>query len=101
VSIAITSWPWGIEQTAENLWIGPLRPDGMKVEQVVVGLNFDSELTTAAKTRKLANAQLIAASPELLEALQGCVEMLEDLGYAGGLTLAQATAAIAKATGEA
>jgi hypothetical protein len=59
-----------------------------------------------------ANARLIAAAPELLEALVGCAEMLEDCakqhwldgsGYCHG-TLAEkhaslARAAIAKATG--
>lgn len=44
-----------------------------------------------------ANAKLIAASPELLEALQYCVEMLENKGI-NGATLENAKLAIKKAT---
>ncbi len=45
----------------------------------------------------LANARLIAAAPELLEALQD----LMDTGFTGGPQGKRARAAIAKATGEA
>ena len=76
MSKAITAWPWGIEQAAETLWVGPLRPDGEKVEQVVVALNYDAELTTAAKTRQLSNALLIAAAPELLAACQNIAPLM-------------------------
>lgn len=44
-----------------------------------------------------ANARLIAAAPELLEALQDLV----DTGFVGGPQLKRAQAAIAKATGSA
>lgn len=70
-----TSWPWGIEQTSETLWVGPLRPDGCKVEQVVVGLNFDREMTDAAKARQIANAHLIAAAPDQHSALNYVADM--------------------------
>lgn len=110
-----TSWPWGIEQTAGMLWVGPLRPDGCKVEQVVVGLDYDTCLTTASKTRRLADATLIAAAPELLEALQslagnaGALRAFEwEIREAAGNTnwqclmdaIAKADAAIAKALGQ-
>ena len=42
-----------------------------------------------------ANARLIAAAPELLEALQACVKLLRE----DGTTTQRALAAIAKATG--
>lgn len=48
-----------------------------------------------------ANQQLIAASPELLEALVGVVKMMELAGspLIESITVASAKAAIAKATG--
>lgn len=53
-----------------------------------------------------ANAQLIAAAPELLEALESCASLLEFLepevrgGYSPDGALSKARAAIAKALGE-
>jgi hypothetical protein len=48
-----------------------------------------------------ANARLIAAAPDLLEALEGTAALLEALGYAAddSLTVGAARAAIAKAKG--
>ena len=88
------------EQAAETLWVGPLRPDGEKVEQVVVALNYDAELTTAAKTRQLSNALLIAAAPELLAACQNIAPLMgayknDDCMWAA---FSQIVAAITKAT---
>ena len=50
-----------------------------------------------------ANARLIAAAPELLETLESVVKVCDDLGRDGVFShvMAQARAAIAKATGEA
>lgn len=50
-----------------------------------------------------ANARLIAAAPELLEALQGVVSRCRNTGYIGmdGQFLKTVHTAIAKATGEA
>lgn len=47
-----------------------MRPDGHKVDAVVVGLNIDRELTVPAALRQYRNARLIAASPDLLEACE-------------------------------
>jgi hypothetical protein len=71
---AATPGPWGIEQTRDMLWVGPMRPDGYKVEHVVVGLNIDSQLTHSAALRQLYNSRLIAAAPDMLAALEAAVE---------------------------
>ena len=47
-----------------------------------------------------ANARLIAAAPDLLEALKWMVLRTEEGGYPDGKCLEEARAAIAKATGE-
>ena len=47
-----------------------------------------------------ANARLIAAAPELLEALKWMVLRTEEGGYLDGKCLEEARAAIARATGE-
>lgn len=56
------------------------------------------------KTQK-ANASLIAAAPDLLEALEGVTDMAADMipsmGFAGLALIEAARAAIAKARGEA
>lgn len=99
---------WGIEQTRDMLWIGPMRPDGVKVDEVVAGLAIGPELTMAAAIKQLRNAHLIAAAPDLLDALQGAVSEIEDLrGYAnnhGGMIddvrCDYGRAAIAKALGK-
>lgn len=69
-----TPGPWGIEQTRDMLWVGPMRDDGHKVDHVVVGLNIDSELTQAAALRQLYNSRLIAAAPDMLAALEAEIE---------------------------
>ena len=56
----------------------------------------------AAAIKQTANARLIAAAPELLEALEATVSLLEKLGHFSdnSLTVAVARAVIAKARGE-
>lgn len=73
-----TQGPWGIEQTDENNWIGPMRPDGRKVSEIVCHTDREG-LNVSALNRNDANARLIAAAPDLLAAckrLEAVVEMV-------------------------
>lgn len=73
--ISHTREPWGIEQTEATNWIGPLRVDGKKIDEVVCHIERDG-LAPDSLARNDANARLIAAAPELLE---GCKMMLSFL----------------------
>lgn len=90
---------WGIEQTREMLWIGPMRPDGHKVDDVVVGLTIGPELTASAALKQFHRAQLIAAAPDLLEVTRKVIEAADIAGLNGPLAQA-ARAAFARATGQ-
>ncbi len=61
---------WGIEETDEMFWVGPMRQDGKKVADIVVGLprscNYREEYNTSQRER----ARLIAAAPDMLDALR-------------------------------
>jgi hypothetical protein len=65
---AFTRGPWGIERTAQRAWVGQLREDG-KVSSIVCSTDCDPTLIEWARERNLANARLIAASPDLFD---GC-----------------------------
>lgn len=94
-----TPGPWGIEQTDDTNWIGFMRPhDPKKVELIVCTTSRDS-LTDEALAKNDANARLIAAAPEMLEALKDAVCALDCCGkdYPAA---EKARAAIAKATGK-
>ncbi|WP_164241985.1 hypothetical protein [Stenotrophomonas maltophilia] len=83
-----TPGPWGIEQTDDTNWIGFMRPDGKKVELIVCTTSRDNFFKPETQERNDANARLIAAAPELLEALKGLLDdvqglMSESEGVAG------------------
>lgn len=98
-----TKGPWGIEQTKTTNWIGPMRKSGDgKIAEIVCSTNRE-DLELAALEREDANAALIAASPELFEALEACIPTLESVWMLTGSKsrkerLDQARAALAKAT---
>jgi hypothetical protein len=62
---------------------------------LVVWKMEDDELSPECE----ANARLIAAAPDLLEALETCEAFLLSAGFASSGAYAEASAAIAKATG--
>lgn len=63
-----TPGPWGIEQTNNCNWIGPMRrAPSRKVKELVVHTDREG-LTIDALAKSDANARLIAAAPDLLEA---------------------------------
>lgn len=94
-----TKGPWGVEQTSQMLWVGPMRPDGHKVDQVVVGLNIDRELTVTAALRQHRNAHLIASAPELADALEDFL-IHSSMGWEVDGLMDNATAVLRKARGE-
>ena len=71
-------------------WHGP---------EMVNVINWNG-ISRATSVTGQANARLIAAAPDLLEALQWVVLRTEEGGYPDGKCLEEARAAIAKATGE-
>lgn len=71
-----TQGPWGIEQSTNTLWIGPMRADGKKVADVVVAVDYDQTYTEESLTIRRANAALIAAAPSLAEALREAINTL-------------------------
>lgn len=101
-----TPGPWRlIDETGDELAITTDdRMDCNCVEIVAVAIGWDEPL----ESEQQANARLIAAAPELLEALLATYEALgisyplhsSDMDKRGAV-LAKACAAIAKATGEA
>lgn len=56
-----TPGPWSVEKGAKGLWIGA---DALACRTVAVTTNYCGD------EQRLANARLIAAAPELLEAAQ-------------------------------
>lgn len=104
-----TPGPWGVEQTRDMLWVGPMRPDGHKVDEVVVGLAIGPDLTVTSALKQLWNGSLIAAAPELYAVAEVTEELFRELtGKVNEAFLDRfakvhfaARAALAKARGEA
>ena len=66
-------------------------PDGIRVADCN-GLERDSE-------ERQANCRLIAAAPELLEALREVVQDWQDIGTVGPVTMGHVSQALSRATG--
>jgi hypothetical protein len=74
-----TPGSWGIEYGTDTLWVGPMRRDEQKVSAVVVDVEYHPDLKPEARAEKLANALLIAASPDMREALNTCLSVFESI----------------------
>lgn len=96
---AHTPGPWGIEQTDDTNWIGFMRPHDRKVELIVCTTARDFTLKDEAREENDANARLIAAAPELLEAAMAFIAPFDGIEVVHDGDIAKARAAIAKATG--
>lgn len=77
-----TPGPWGVEQTGDTNWIGPLRGNG-KVAEIVCSTDREG-LKRSALERNDANAHLIAAAPDMLDTLRAAREFITngiEFGY--------------------
>lgn len=106
---AHTPGPWRLHFWAENVGISADRPKQRDCETVATVYRGPETASYATDREKAdANARLIAAAPDLLEALDGVIGFIDDLALLGGMTanggaqerLDAARAAIAKARGE-
>ena len=84
-----TPGPWGWDSTVWDY-------DPVQEAPWLVTTEGDRVLSGSIQCTSKANARLIAAAPDLLEALQGFIEGAEAMGW----STKKARAAIAKATGE-
>jgi hypothetical protein len=97
-----TPGPWGLDTLKTSCGIChkigpfPYKPDRQCHACVYVDYPGDG----AIERELLANARLIAASPDLLEALQNLIAAVEEPDSDSLMELIQARAAIRKATGE-
>lgn len=81
---SFTPGPWGVETTSTRNWIGPMRyasPGSHPRKKVYQVLCFTERefLSDSALFRSDANAKLIAAAPQLLEACQLALSSLDKL----------------------
>ncbi len=65
-----TPGPWYAEITNRNIWIGPPKASGTKVDDIVAKLECGTEYSESHNTTTIANGHLIAAAPELYAALE-------------------------------
>ena len=87
-----TPGPWSVAETRHNYDTVIRGPRGEPIALTLIAGYTKKEGT--------ANSALLAAAPDLLEALKWMVLRTEEGGYPDGKCLEDARAAIAKATGE-
>ena len=92
-----TKGPWKVGQ-----YLGSLRQFVIHMDVGGNGRGSDVAFTSAAfgNDETIANARLIAAAPDLLEALKDMVDLVELMCPFDGPQQRKARAAIARATGE-
>lgn len=74
---APTRGPWGVEVGRSMAWVGPMRPDGRKVDEVVVSVECGHGYREDFSAQQFANAQLIAAAPDMAKALADLLTVAE------------------------
>ena len=95
-----TSGPWEVEQPMDHeLWIVEAGKEAYEW-RVIAGCPFPDEKGDISRQQVEANARLIAAAPELLEALQAASAYIGTTDRGAGIKRI-ADAAIRKATGAA
>lgn len=96
-----TPGPWGIERTSDSNWVGVLRPDG-KVEEIVMHNSRSFDYKREYVERQDANANLIAAAPDLYAACSAFIDAWRfDDDEEKDEAIADMLTALAKARGEA
>ncbi len=91
----ITPGPWHVRSAQNDEGYGLLICD----EDQTVLSRMDTWLGKTPEAAMEANARLIAAAPELLEAAELCIALCKEIGATETNAYAQARAALAKATG--
>lgn len=101
MSAAQTAGPWRVDLAVECPNVRIVGPNGRGLAVALQRDPHPSEGQGITDEEALANAVLIAAAPELLEALIECRRTLLAFSLDGTLADQAAEAAIAKATGSA
>ena len=99
MNAAHTPGPWGMQ---EHSWSDTsiTDSDGCRIAKLSICDIATEETQTKLESVMDANARLIAASPELLEALEAMIQRVSDLGANGfSQEVAKGKASIAKAKG--
>lgn len=73
-----TPGPWSYENTHDTIWIW-----GDNNEKIVMHVSNELELKDAVREENEANAALIAAAPDMYEALKKVKEFLHGEGHRG------------------
>ena len=99
MGIKHTQGPWVLGESSEGRHFRAVNAREHSELATVVWVMEDDDMEGAQSPKCEANARLIAAAPDLLEALEEVVQWLE-LGDHEGQMHSKARAAIAKARGE-
>ena len=95
-----TKGPWHYKPNANGVYGADGYAITYPIEQAITVLGSDDHSNQWIKRNVAANARLIAAAPELLEALDNTQQMLERLGLESSDEYQANASSIAKAKGE-